>query len=38
MKAKKRFTDDILAAIRKEKILGIRAAQMDGHRLFRGGR
>jgi len=33
MKAKERFTDDILAAIRKEKILGIRAGS-EPHRTI----
>ena len=33
MKPKKRFTDDILAAIHKEKILGIRAGS-EPHRVI----
>lgn len=33
MKPKKRFTDDILAAIQKEKILGIRAGRQP-HRII----
>ena len=34
MKSKNHFTDDILAAIRKEKILGIRAGRESKHRVI----
>jgi hypothetical protein len=34
MKGKRRFTDDILAVIQKEKILGIRAGKDSTHRVI----
>ncbi len=34
MKTKQRFTDDIIAAIHKEKILGIRAGKEPTHRII----
>jgi hypothetical protein len=34
MKPKKRFTDDVLAVIHKEKILGIRAGRDSTHRVI----
>jgi len=34
MKPKNRFTDDILATLRKEKILGIRAGKETTHRVI----
>jgi hypothetical protein len=34
MKPKNRFTDEILATIRKEKILGIRAGRESTHRVI----
>ena len=34
MRSKNRFTDDILAAIHKEKILGIRAGTESTHRVI----
>ena len=34
MKSKNRFPDDLLAAIRKEKILGIRAGRESTHRVI----
>lgn len=34
MKNKNRFTDDLLATIQKEKILGIRAGQESTHRVI----
>jgi len=34
MKTKKRFTADILASLRKEKILGIRAGKDSTHRII----
>jgi len=34
MRAKNRFPDDLLAAIHKEKILGIRAGQDSAHRVI----
>lgn len=34
MKARKRFPDDILASIHKDKILGIRAGRESDHRII----
>ena len=34
MKPKKRFTDDVLAAIQKDKIVGIRAGRESTHRVI----
>jgi hypothetical protein len=34
MKSKNRFPDDLLAAIRKEKILGMRAGRDSAHRVI----
>jgi len=34
MKTKQRFTDDIIATIRKEKILGLRAGKESTHRVI----